>query len=105
MTDFKLGEDSRTRMETMCRTNDGFEIAEVDLQLRGPGDMEGTKQSGIIDLKIADLAKDQPILAAANQVAEKILASDPEMERPEHVIIRRELQERKKKKADWSNIS
>lgn len=105
MTDFKLGEDSRTRMDTMCRTNDGFEIAEVDLQLRGPGDMEGTRQSGIMDLKIADLAKDQPILAAANQVAEKILASDPEMERPEHVIIRRELQERKKKKADWSNIS
>ncbi len=105
MTDFKLGEDSRTRMETMCRTNDGFEIAEVDLQLRGPGDMEGTRQSGIIDLKIADLAKDQPILAAANQVAEKILSSDPGLTLPENSLIRQELEERRKKKTDWSNIS
>jgi len=105
MTDFKLGEDSRTRMETMCRTNDGFEISEVDLQLRGPGDMEGTRQSGVIDLKIADLAKDQAILAAASQVAEKILESDPKLETPPNQIIRFELAHQKNRKADWSRIS
>lgn len=105
MTDYKLGEDSRLRMETMCRTNDGFEIAEVDLQLRGPGDMEGTQQSGVVDLKVADLAKDQAILAAANQVAEKILSSDPGLNTPENAIIRFELSDRAKRKADWSRIS
>jgi len=105
MTDFKLGEDSRTRMETMCRTNDGFEISEVDLQLRGPGDMEGTRQSGVIDLKIADLAKDQAILAAASQVAEKILESDPKLETAPNQIIRFELAHQKNRKADWSRIS
>lgn len=105
MTDYKLGEDTKLRMETMCRTNDGFEIAEVDLQLRGPGDMEGTRQSGVIDLKVADLAKDQPILAAANQVAEKILTSDPELKAPENQIIRFELSDQAKRKADWSRIS
>lgn len=105
MTDFKLGEDSRTRMETMCRTNDGFEISEVDLQLRGPGDMEGTRQSGVIDLKIADLAKDQAILAAASQVAEKILESDPKLETAPNQIIRFELAHQKSRKADWSRIS
>ena len=105
MTDFKLGEDSRTRMETMCRTNDGFEISEVDLQLRGPGDMEGTRQSGVIDLKIADLAKDQAILAAASQVAEKIWESDPKLETAPNQIIRFELAHQKNRKADWSRIS
>lgn len=105
MTDFKLGEDTRVRMETMCRTNDGFEISEVDLQLRGPGDMEGTRQSGVIDLKVADLAKDQAILAAANQVAEKVLASDPQLAGEENRIIRFELNDRSKRKADWSMIS
>ena len=105
MTDYKLGEETKVRMETMCRTNDGFEISEVDLQLRGPGDMEGTRQSGVIDLKVADLAKDQAILAAANQVAEKILSSDPGLRTPENQIIRFELANLAKRKADWSRIS
>lgn len=105
MTDYKLSDETKIRMETMCRTNDGFEISEVDLQLRGPGDMEGTRQSGVIDLKVADLGKDQAILAAANQVAEKILQSDPGLALPENQIIRFELNDRAKRKADWSRIS
>ena len=105
MTDYKLGEETKVRMETMCRTNDGFEISEVDLQLRGPGDLEGTRQSGVLDLKVADLAKDQAILAAASQVAEKILTSDPELSAPENQIIRFELNDQAKRKADWSRIS
>jgi ATP-dependent DNA helicase RecG len=105
MTDYKLGEETKVRMETMCRTNDGFEISEVDLQLRGPGDLEGTRQSGVLDLKVADLAKDQAILAAASQVAEKILSSDPELSAPENQIIRFELNDQAKRKADWSRIS
>lgn len=105
MTDYKLSEETKVRMETMCRTNDGFEISEVDLQLRGPGDMEGTRQSGVIDLKVADLAKDQAILAAANQVAEKIMSSDPDLLAKENELIRFELNDRAKRKADWSRIS
>lgn len=105
MTDYKLSDETKVRMETMCRTNDGFEISEVDLQLRGPGDMEGTRQSGVIDLKVADLAKDQAILAAASQVAEKILSSDPELTAPENQLIRFELNNQAKRKADWSRIS
>ncbi len=65
MTDFKLSKETRTRLETMCRTNNGFEIAEVDLELRGPGDLTGTQQSGVMDLLIADLAKDGAILKEA----------------------------------------
>jgi ATP-dependent DNA helicase RecG len=105
MTDYKLSEETKIRIETMCRTQDGFEISEVDLRLRGPGDLEGTRQSGLMDLKVADLAKDQPILAAASQVAEKILLSDPNLNAPENILIRRELEEQKKRKTDWSEIS
>lgn len=105
MTDYKLSEETKIRLETMCRTQDGFEISEVDLQLRGPGDLEGTRQSGVMDLKVADLAKDQPILAAASQVAEKVLLSDPNLTAQENILIRRELDEQKKRKTDWSVIS
>jgi hypothetical protein len=72
MTGYKLSSDTRTRLETMVRTNNGFEIADVDLQLRGPGDLTGTQQSGVMDLMIADLAKDGAILAAARESAQAI---------------------------------
>lgn len=79
MTSHKLSNDSKTRIETMTRTNDGFEIAEVDLKLRGPGDLTGTQQSGILNLKIADLIRDKDILQLARHQAIKILKNDPEL--------------------------
>jgi ATP-dependent DNA helicase RecG len=105
MTGVKISKDSRTRLETMVRTNDGFEIAEVDLQLRGPGDLSGTQQSGLLDLKIADLAKDQVMLSAARELALEILDEDPNMEMQKNRCIVEEVKKIKKKKTDWSNIS
>ncbi|MDV7395929.1 DNA helicase RecG, partial [Arthrospira platensis SPKY1] len=87
MTGHKLSEDSKTRIETMCRTNDGFEISEVDLKLRGPGDIMGTQQSGILDLKIADLVKDQEILSLARAKAFEILQKDPGLQLPENQVL------------------
>ena len=78
MTGFKLSKDARTRLETMVRTNNGFEIADIDLKLRGPGDLMGTQQSGVLDLLIADLAKDGRILSESRAAAQAILADDPE---------------------------
>jgi ATP-dependent DNA helicase RecG len=89
----------------MVRTNDGFEIAEVDLQLRGPGDLSGTQQSGLLDLKIADLAKDQVMLSAARELALEILDEDPNMEQSKNRIIVETVKKIKQKKTDWSNIS
>jgi ATP-dependent DNA helicase RecG len=105
MTGVKISKDSRTRLETMVRTNDGFEIAEVDLQLRGPGDLSGTQQSGLLDLKIADLAKDQVMLSAARELALEILDEDQHMEQPKNRIIAETVKKIKQKKTDWSNIS
>jgi len=105
MTGVKISKDSRTRLETMVRTNDGFEIAEVDLQLRGPGDLSGTQQSGLLDLKIADLAKDQIMLSAARELALEILDDDPLMEQPKNQLLREHLTRLKKQKSDWSKIS
>jgi len=87
------------------RTNDGFEIAVVDLQLRGPGDLAGTQQSGVLDLKIADLAKDQVMLSAARELALEILDEDPNMEMQKNRCIVEEVKKIKKKKTDWSKIS
>jgi ATP-dependent DNA helicase RecG len=84
MTSQKLGADARTRMKTMCGTNDGFVIAEVDLQLRGPGDIEGLQQSGVMNLHIANLAKDQQILQTARDKANEILDEDALLQKPEH---------------------
>jgi ATP-dependent DNA helicase RecG len=92
-------------METMVRTNDGFEIAEVDLQLRGPGDLSGTQQSGVLQLKIADLMRDQQMMAAARNIANEWLAEDPEMRSSDSEIILRELANQRMKKKDWSGIS
>lgn len=105
MSDYKLSEEAKTRIQTMVRTNDGFEIAEVDLHLRGPGDTEGTRQSGLLDLKLADLSKDQKILNLANDVAEKILEKDPLLQAPENLILKQELHKRNLGKTLWSKIS
>ncbi len=105
MTGLKVSSDSRTRLETMVRTNDGFEIAEVDLQLRGPGDLSGTQQSGALDLKIADLAKDQQMLSAARELALEIIDEDPTLTAPENHLIRQHIDKIREKKTDWSKIS
>lgn len=105
MTSYKLSEDGKKRMETMVRTNDGFEIAEVDLRMRGPGDLMGTQQSGMLDLKIADLAKDNQLLNAARICATELLDSDPDLTNKRNFIIRQELQFQMKKRTNWSRIS
>lgn len=105
MTSYKLSSDSKTRMETMCSTNDGFEIAEVDLKLRGPGDLMGTQQSGVLNLKIADIVKDRDILALARASAFDILRKDAPMQLPEHQKLREAFLEITKKKNVWNFIS
>jgi ATP-dependent DNA helicase RecG len=105
MTSHKLSADSKTRLETMCRTNDGFEIAEVDLKLRGPGDLMGTQQSGVLNLQIADLVKDRDILQLARHRAIEILKRDAPMELPEHSVLRKTYIELTKKKNLWNHIS
>ncbi|WP_026978758.1 ATP-dependent DNA helicase RecG [Flavobacterium tegetincola] len=105
MTSHKLSEDSKVRMETMTRTNDGFEIAEVDLKLRGPGDIMGKQQSGILNLKIADLVKDRDILELARHHALKILKADAPLVQPEHATLRQVFIEIGKKQNIWNYIS
>lgn len=105
MTSVKLSADARTRMETMVRTNDGFEIADVDLQLRGPGDLMGTRQSGMLDLKIANLTKDGQVLQLARREAEVILKADPRLENPVHSAARAHFIRINKGKFQWSKIS
>jgi ATP-dependent DNA helicase RecG len=105
MTNFKLGTDSRTRIETMVRTNNGFEIAETDLKLRGPGDLMGTQQSGALDLLIGDLGKDTEILQQARLTAEEILTDDPELQKTENRVIKTQIDSFKKSVVNWSRIS
>ena len=105
MTSHKLSSDSKTRMETMVSTNDGFEIAEVDLKLRGPGNLMGTQQSGVLNLQIADIVKDKDILALARSHAMQILKRDAPLELPEHSTIRAVYIELTKKKNIWNYIS
>lgn len=105
MTTHKLTDDARTRLETMVRTNDGFEIAEVDLRLRGPGDIMGTRQSGLLNFKIADLAKDQQLLQLARQWAENVLEKDPKLQLPENANMRTAYLKKNKHNVKWSRIS
>lgn len=105
MTGNKLSDDARLRLETMVRTTDGFEIAEVDLQLRGPGDLMGTQQSGLLDLKLADLSKDSKILGLARDAALQVIKQDPDLESPQNAPIAEELALQKKNKLNWSRIS
>jgi ATP-dependent DNA helicase RecG len=105
MTSFKLSSDSKTRMETMVSTNDGFEIAEVDLKLRGPGDLMGTQQSGVLNLQIADIVRDRDILLLARNYAIKILKEDAPLQKPENAILKAVFIELTKKKSIWNYIS
>ena len=105
MSSYKISNESRKRLETMVRTNDGFDIAEVDMKLRGPGDLEGTQQSGIgFDLKIANLGKDGEILKLARDVASDVLEKDPFLQKDENRILLKSLQTNKTD-FDWSSIS
>ena len=105
MTSFKLSSDSKIRLETMVKTNDGFEIAEVDLKLRGPGDLMGKQQSGVLNLQIADLVRDKDILLVARNEAIKLLKKDPSMSLPEHQTLRTVFLELTKRKNIWNYIS
>jgi ATP-dependent DNA helicase RecG len=95
MTTFKLSEEGKFRMETMCGSTDGFVISEADLRLRGPGNIEGTQQSGLVNLRIADLVRDAHILQSARQIAEAILEEDPKLEQPQNAPLFRSLEKSK----------
>ena len=106
LTGFKLATDTRKRMEILTRTNDGFEISEADLQLRGPGDMEGTQQSGMpFELKIADLVRDSRMLEIARNTAMEILDDDPRLEQENNRILAHQLKKLKQTTINWGNIS
>lgn len=105
MTGHKLSKDTKTRISTMVETNDGFKISEVDLKLRGPGDIMGTQQSGVLDMQIADIVKDSAILTMAREEATQLLHDDPQLNRPENASIKYVLSNMKKGKITWSNIS
>jgi ATP-dependent DNA helicase RecG len=106
LTPYELGKDTRKRMEIITRTNDGFEIADADLKLRGPGDIEGTQQSGIpFTLRVANLARDGQMLQFARTVSSELLDEDPFLQHPEHAILKKQLQKMQKNDVDWKNIS
>ena len=106
VTSYKLSEETRRRLEIMVQTNDGFEIAEADLKLRGPGDLEGTQQSGVaFDLKIADIARDGQLLQHVREIASGIIEKDPTGVLPENEILWRLLQSLRKTNVNWSAIS
>jgi ATP-dependent DNA helicase RecG len=105
MTDYKLSKESKIRLETMVRTNNGFEIADIDLKLRGPGDLMGTQQSGVLDLLIADLSKDGRILQESRAAAQEIVDKDPELALPENSNIARHIHSLPATAINWSRIS
>lgn len=105
MTSFKLSAEAKTRLETMVHTNDGFQIAEVDLKLRGPGDLMGTQQSGLLNLKIADIVKDNTVLARARQYAIQLLKDDPRLEKAENAAVKAAYAQLIKGKSIWKYIS
>lgn len=105
VTSYKLSKEARTRVETMVRTTDGFEIAQVDMELRGPGDMMGTQQSGQLDLMIGDLREDEPILSIARQSAQAVISKDPDLNLQENRLIKIQVEQQKKKNVNWSRIS
>lgn len=105
ITPYELSADTRKRMEIMTGSNDGFVIAEADLKLRGPGDLEGTQQSGIpFNLKIADLVRDNVILFRAREIAESIISRDPKLSQPEHLVLKQELKRLGGNRYDWGRI-
>jgi ATP-dependent DNA helicase RecG len=105
ITDYKLSRDTKKRIDTLCRTNDGFEIAEVDMELRGPGDLAGTQQSGLVGFKLTNLLKDAKILEAARSAAEEILDQDPDLALPQHACIAAQIGNFKPNETNWAKIS
>ncbi len=106
VTPFKLSEETRKRIDIMCETNDGFRIAEADLKLRGPGDLEGTQQSGMaFDLKIADIARDGQLVQMARETAQPIIEEDPECKSEKYAILWQRLRELRKTNINWAAIS
>ena len=106
VTPYKLSEETRKRIDIMCETNDGFRIAEADLKLRGPGDLEGTQQSGMaFDLKIADIARDGQLVQMARDEAQHIIDNDPLLQLPQHQLLVDRLKQLRKDAIDWSKIS
>jgi ATP-dependent DNA helicase RecG len=106
VTGYELSSDTRKRIQIMCDTTNGFEIAEADLKLRGPGDLEGTQQSGMaFDLHVANLARDGQIVQQARDMASWILDEDPLLERPENQVLVERMRQTRGDRIDWSNIS
>jgi ATP-dependent DNA helicase RecG len=105
MTKEEFSSEARRRLETMCRTNDGFEIAEVDMDIRGPGDILGTQQSGVPDLKMADLMRDRELMTTARYIAQRVLDKDPGLELPTHTTLKHNLVRILKDRPNWSRIS
>ena len=106
VSNYKLSAETRKRLQIMTETNDGFEIAEADLRLRGPGDLEGTQQSGIaFNLRLANLGRDGQLVQLARDTASFVLDADPELQAQDNTLLRRHLQELKKEHRDWSQIS
>ncbi|MFB0947448.1 MAG: helicase-related protein, partial [Spirosomataceae bacterium] len=105
MSSLKLSADTRKRIQTMVSTNNGFEIAQVDLELRGPGDITGTQQSGIIDLKVANLARDGRILTVAREDVIELLEQDPDLNLPENAPVKRQVENFSDSDTYWSKIS
>ena len=105
LSSFKLSTEAKTRLQTMVETSDGFKIAEVDLKLRGPGNIMGTQQSGVLNLKIADVVKDTPILYKARNTAIELLQEDPNLSNPKNNVIQKTYSQLSKASGIWSNIS
>jgi len=105
MTSDKLGPDARKRIQAMCETTDGFKIAEMDLQLRGPGDSEGTQQSGIADLKLTNLAKDGALIIHCRDSAIELLTNDPHLDQSGNLCMKEKLREIVERKGSWGRIS
>lgn len=105
MTKDEFSNEARRRLETMCRTNDGFEIAEVDMEIRGPGDVMGTQQSGVPDLQMADLMRDRDLMVTARYMAGQILEEDPQLTQPKHQILKINLDRILEGRPNWSRIS
>ncbi len=105
MSGYKLSNEGKKRLEIMVDTNDGFKIAEADLKLRGPGNMQGTQQSGVLDLKIANLVYDTELISQTRNIADKILHNDPQLTFTDNIILKRQLDQIKKGKQNWGRIS
>lgn len=104
MTSHKVSREGKIRIETLCRTNDGFEIADMDLKLRGPGDLQGTRQSGVLDLKLSDIARDQELVKSTRYAAQQLLENDASLQKPENKPLLEYLRQNHKG-TNWSKIS